>query len=253
MLREERQQHIVDLVNEEGQATVADLADRFDVTRMTIRRDLQSLDERGKLRRTHGGAVRRRRELLEPPLFDRMQEHEGEKKRIAAAVAELIRPRETIFLGSGSTIHYVAKRLVERDDITVVTNAVTVLSEFTRYSRADLIVIGGFLRRSEYSLIGHIAEAALADLRVDKVIMGMRGIHPQYGLTSDHPQELMTDRRILEIGDEVIIVADQSKFGFTATSMTAPITRASLFVTSRDAPGDVVAAIRSKGILVKQV
>ncbi len=117
-----------------------------------------------------------------------------------------------IFLGSGTTTTFVAKALSLRSDITVVTNALTVMEELATNANMTVIAIGGFLRRNEYSFYGHFSETILKDLIVDKVIIGMRGIDPKYGLTSDFPMEMNTDRMIINTGRSVIVAGgDHSK------------------------------------------
>jgi DeoR/GlpR family transcriptional regulator of sugar metabolism len=176
-----------------------------------------------------------------------------EKKKIAEYVAKIIGPNETIFLSSGTTTLYVARELIIRDDLTTVTNSVPILHELANNSNMSIINVGGFLRRSELSLIGPFADAVLEGIRVNKVIIGMRGIHPIYGFTCEHPQELMTDRRILEISDHVIVVADHTKMGQVATSIVAPITSASSIVTSEQADPHLVEQIRDLGVEVTLV
>ncbi len=254
-MRESRLRSILDIVQREGQATVAELARRLEVAQMTIRRDLRELDQRGLLERTHGGAVLplRRRNLAEPPMLQRMDEQAEVKDRIGRAVAEMIQPDETVFIGSGTTALAVARALAWRDRLTVVTNALTVINALVPSPAITVVVVGGFLRRSELSLIGHFAEAAMRDMRVDRVILGMRGIHPEHGLTSDHMQELMTDRAILAIGEQTIVVADSTKFGHVAASRTAPVTAAHLIVTDVKAPPEIVATLEAMGVRVLQV
>jgi DeoR/GlpR family transcriptional regulator of sugar metabolism len=109
---------------------------------------------------------------------------------------------------------------------------------------------GGFLRRSELSLIGHFAEHTLQGLQVDKVIIGMRGIDPVKGLTSDNMDELMTDQAILNVSSNIIIVADHSKFGYVAAIRTAPVTAATTIVTDSGGPRDVIEAIRRMGVRI---
>jgi DeoR/GlpR family transcriptional regulator of sugar metabolism len=145
---------------------------------------------------------------------------------------------------------YVARELIIRDDLTAVTNSVPVLHELANNSNMSVITVGGFLRRSELSLIGAFAETVLESIRVNKVIIGMRGIHPIYGFSCEHPQELMTDRRILEISDQIIVVADHTKMGQVATSIVAPITSASSIVTSEQADPHLVDQIREFGVEV---
>ena len=252
MLKKERQNQIVKQIENQGTVVVKELADGFDVSLMTIRRDLQEIEELGLVQRIHGGAVlgMQSGKQNELPRLDRMDIMLEEKQKIAKAVAGMIAPNEMIFLGSGTTTLYVAKEITDRDDITVVTNSLTVLNELASYGKMTLIGIGGFLRRSEYSMIGHFADNVIQDLHVDKVIIGMRGIHPRFGLTSEHPQELLTDRTIIGICENVIIVADHSKIGHVASSRTAPISAAKTIVTTLNAREDMVDAIRSQGVEV---
>lgn len=255
MLKEERHRLIRKRVESDGTASVSDLAEQFGVSEMTIRRDLEQLLAQGQIVRVHGGAVApdRRQMVSEPPMLERVREQSGAKRRIGLSVAGMIKRGETVFIGSGTTTLALAKALRDRQDITVVTNALTIANTLANSPGINLLVIGGFLRRSELSLIGHVAESALEDLRVDKVIMGMRGVHPEYGLTSDHHQELMTDRAIMAISDHIIVLADHTKFGHIAASRTAPATAANLIVTDERASKEIVDQIRILGIEVIQV
>jgi len=215
MFRKERLQDIVEELKENGSVNVLELRDKFNVSAMTIRRDLITLEDRGLIERTHGGALLsdETRNWTEPPIIERMNVMAEEKKRIAVWVAEYIDTGDTIFLGSGTTTLYVARELIIRDDITVVTNSVPVLHELSSNSNMNIITVGGFLRRSELSLIGAFAEPVLENIRVNKVIAGMRGIHPLYGFSCEHPEELMTDRMIFGLSDTIVIVADHTKIG----------------------------------------
>ena len=173
-----------------------------------------------------------------------------EKQKIAKAIASMIGSGEMIFLGSGTTTTYVAKALAFRSDITVVTNALTVMEELATNASMTVIAIGGFMRRNEYSFYGHFSETILKDLIVDKVIMGMRGIDPKHGLTSDFPMEMNTDRMIMNTGRNVIIAVDHTKIGYVATSVVAPISTADIIVTDRKAKPEIIAQIRQQGVKV---
>ena len=252
MFREERIKQIVEHLEQDGKVNVLTLKEQFNVSDMTIRRDLKLLEDRGVIERTHGGALLSKvnRNRIEPPIIERMRSMADEKKKIAEYISKLVGEGETIFLGSGTSTFYVARELIIRDDITVVTNSVMILHELANNSMINVVTVGGFLRREELSLIGAFAEAVLRDIRVNKVIIGMRGIHPLYGFTCEHPDELMTDRRIIEISDEVIFVADHTKIGRVATNKVAAIERAKKIVTSKKAPLDVIENIRARGVEV---
>lgn len=255
MFREERLQDIVEELKENGRVNVLELKDKFNVSAMTIRRDLITLEDRGLIERTHGGALLSDdiRNWIEPPIIERMNVMAEEKKRIAVWVAEYIDAGDTIFLGSGTTTLYVARELIIRDDITVVTNSVPILHELSSNSNMNIITVGGVLRRSELSLIGAFAEPVLKNIRVNKVIAGMRGIHPLYGFSCEHPEELMTDRMILGLSDTIVIVADHTKIGQVATNRVAPLDQATLIVTTTKANQLHIKKIQEQGIEVRMV
>lgn len=255
MYKEERRRSIQNLIESNRNASVADLARQFNVSEMTIRRDLAALLAEGAIERTHGGAIPSKlpHKAFIPPMLDRLNDKLEEKQRIAAVVAKMIGRGEKIFLSSGTTSYWVAKALLDRDDLTIIVNSLIIANILAQSKDMEVIVLGGFLRRSELSLMGHFVELASRDLRVDKVIMGIRGIHPEYGLTSDNPQELMTDRAMMRMSDDVIVIADHTKFGHVATSRTAPVTAAKVIVTTLEAPLAIIESIRKQGVQVIQV
>lgn len=250
MLREERKRKISEFIKENKKATVAELSKLFGVSESTIRRDLEALDEQGVIQRAHGGAVVVERAAPEPPIIQRIAENEEEKRRIGRAVAELVRDGETVFLGSGTTTLEVARSLVEKDNLTVITNALNIANFFAGKSNITVIVVGGLLRHSELSMIGHITEQVLKELHADKVIMGMRAISVQDGLTNDYLPETMTDRAIINFSSEVILVADHTKFGKVSTALVAPVTSVSKIVTDTAAPPEIIEELRELGIEV---
>jgi DeoR/GlpR family transcriptional regulator of sugar metabolism len=252
MYKEQRIQAILEILERNGNVTVQELKEKFQVSDMTIRRDLKLLERRSAIERIYGGALRSKKSAnhKEPPIIERMNSMADEKKKIAEYVVKIINANETIFLGSGTTTLYVARELIIRDDITTVTNSVPILHELANNSNMSVINVGGFLRRSELSLIGVFTEAVLESIRVNKVIIGMRGIHPVYGFSCEHPQELMTDRRIIEISDDVIVIADHTKIGQVATNIVSPITSASSIITSGRADPHLVEQIRDLGVEV---
>ena len=252
MLKAERIKEITEILEEKGSVNVRDLSNHFNVTMMTIRRDLDEMDSQNYINRTHGGAIYqishdKRNEL---PTLDRMQLMKQEKTRVAKRAAQLINKDDTVFLGSGTTTLFIAKEIADRDDISIVSNSLTILNELATNSKMNIIFIGGFLRRSEFSMVGHFANNMIKDLHVDKLIMGMRGIHARFGLTSNHPQELMTDRMLLGISETVIIVADHTKIGHVAASRTAELDAADIIITTNNASREMIEAIKSNGVEV---
>ena len=250
LLNTERRQQIAQFIRERKRATVAELSGHFGVSEATIRRDLEKLDSQGEIRRAHGGALAVERAAPEPPVVHRLVENQEEKRRIGQAAVQLIQDGEVIFLGSGTTTLEVARNLDDRKNLTVITNAVNIVNQLAGKQNITVIVTGGLFRHSELSLIGHITEQALKELRADKVIMGMRAISIEEGLTNDYLPETMTDRMIIQFAPEVILVADHSKFGKVSTALVAPITSVNKIVTDAGTPPQIVADLRARGIEV---
>jgi DeoR/GlpR family transcriptional regulator of sugar metabolism len=251
-LKEERQGRIRVMVEEQGRVIVPELSERFNVSEATIRRDLEELDSLGQLRRTHGGAMRSEKAPKEPPMMQRMVENPDEKNRIGKAAVQFIKDGETIFLGSGSTVIEVARNLPLDISLTIITNSLPVVNELAIHTGIELIVIGGMLRQSELSMVGHVAEQAVREFRADKVIVGMYAIDADCGFTNDYPPEIMTDRAILSIAHRIIVVADHSKFGRVSSTLVAPVTAAQMIITDHATPDEVVEQLHDLGLQVIQ-
>ncbi len=139
--------------------------------------------------------------------------------------------------------------LAERQGLTVITNSLPVVNALAGRPE-ELIVIGGLFRASEQSLVGHIAEAAIRELRADLVFMGMRGIDPTQGYTSDYLPEALTDRAILQVAPRRVVLADHSKFGRVGAVFLAPVTAAEVIVTDSGLDPSAAAALRASGLEV---
>ena len=250
MLKSVRQSKVRSFVEEKGQATVIELIDILDVSEATIRRDLEELSQQGWLRRTHGGAVRVEKARKEPPILQRKTKASERKERIGKLASQFVKAGETIFLGSGTTVHEVARNLHDIPNLTIITNALNVVNELAHCENIELIVIGGMFRQSESSMVGHIAENAIREFRADRAFMGMRAIDPQHGFTNDYLPEAMTDRAILEIAPQRIIVSDSRKLGRVSTVFLAPITAAHIIVTDTSASPEIIEELRENGLEV---
>jgi len=246
----ERQKQILSLLTRQQRLSVAEIVEQFAISEATARRDLESLASQGKARRVHGGVMAVEQAPPELPILERESEQLDEKIRIARATAGLVSDKETVFLGSGSTVLEVARHLRNRHNLTVITNSLSVLNTLVGIKGITVISLGGMLRDSELSFIGHITEQALAEVRADKVIMGTRGLSLEHGLTNDYLQETLTDRAILKIGRTVIIVADHTKVNRVATALLAPLDSVQTFVTDAKADKKFIQALKKNGIQV---
>jgi DeoR family transcriptional regulator of aga operon len=246
----ERHKQILLLLQRRGRLSVAEIVRRFSISEATVRRDLQALASLGKAQRVHGGVLAVEAAPPELPILERADEQTAEKARIGRLAAGLIADHETVFLGSGTTVLEVARRIRDRRDLTVITNSLPVLNMLAGRPQITVIALGGMLRESELSLIGHIAELGLGELRVDKVFMGTRGASLEHGLTNDYLEETLTDRLILKIGRQVIIVADHTKANRVSTVLLAPLSSIHTFVTDPRVGPKFIRALKRLGIKV---
>ncbi len=246
----ERQKQILSLLVRQGRLSVAEVVRRFSISEATARRDLGLLASEGKAKRVHGGIIAIDQAPPELPILQRTSEQADEKARIGRVAAELIAEKDTIFLGSGTTTLEVARCLRERKNLTIITNSLAVLNMLAGNKDIEVVALGGMLRESELSFIGHITEQALAEVRADKVIMSTRGLSLEHGLTNDYLQETLTDRAILKTGREVIILADHTKLNRVSTALLAPLKTIHTLITDSQADKKFIQAVRKQGIAV---
>jgi len=249
----ERQKQILTRLNKQGSLSVSEIVEQFSISEATARRDLGTLALQGKAQRVYGGAVASEQSPPELPILQRQKEQADEKRRIGRTAAGLVADGETIFLGSGTTVLEVAHNLRNRVNLTVVTNSLPVLNSLAGLDGITVILLGGMLRRTELSFIGHISDLALAEVHADKVIMGTRGISLEHGLTNDFLPETLTDRAILKIASQIIIAADHTKINRMSSAFLAPLSSINKLVTDKGTPRGFVAALRKRNIAVLQV
>jgi len=180
-------------------------------------------------------------------MLQRQDEQADEKKRIGQAAAVLIREDETVFLGSGTTVLEVARALRGRR-LTVITNSLPVVNALAGAAEITLVCLGGMLRESEFSFIGHLTEQVLKEVRADKVFLGAHAISTEQGLTNDYLPETLTDRAILKAGREAILVADHTKFGRVATARLAPLESIQTIVTDAQTSAEFASQAAALGI-----
>ena len=249
-----RQQAIVDLARRSGRVTVEDLSTRFDVTPQTIRKDLNELCDKRLLTRVHGGAMRRHTVATsEAPILQRQEENVEIKQRIGQAAARLIQNGETVLLIGGSTGAAVARELGNHRELTLVTDSLIVANELMQQGGHKVILIGGMVDAAELAVRGTLARLLLAELQVDKVVLGTKAISPQRGLSAESAEEAEILRAFLHAGNHVILVTDSSKFRQNALVRVAPIDAIDTLVTDTDIPADALTALQEKGLVVVTV
>ena len=253
MRQEERMSLILDELAANGSIGVAELAARLGVSTASIRRDLQLLEEQRLLSRTHGGAVANST-VYELPLKYRGGRHRDEKRRIAAAAALRVDDAvHSVGLTGGTTTTEVARRLADRDGLTIVTNALNIAAELALRPDLQLIVTGGTARSQSYELVGRLAEATLEGMNLDLAVVGVDGIDPQGGLMTHHEVEAHTNRVLITRARHVIVAADASKIGRVAFARICGLDQVHELITDASASEERLAPLRAAGIAVTVV
>lgn len=232
MLNEERRQKIVEILTQKKRVIVKEISSEFKISEVTIRKDLEVLEQRGLLSRVHGGAILREHSVPDLALTEKEHLHPKEKYRIAQKASQLIERGDVIILDSGSTTTHIARLIKFKQDIKVITNAINIASELAA-SENEVILTGGFLREKSFSLVGPFAEETLRHLHADKFFLGVDGIHFEYGLTTPNLMEGHVNRLMMQISQEVILVADSSKFGKRSMSVIARISEVDKMITDK--------------------
>lgn len=248
MIAQERRQRILAAIEEASIASVRDLAARFGVTPITITRDLQGLERQGLIRRVHGGAIGVRQSSYEPPFVARETHLAGEKRRIAERAVELVHDGESLIVDVGTTTLEVARALKGKRNLTVLVSNLRAALELATQPAIQVIVVGGKLRTSELSMVGHIADNILRDFQVDTAFIGVGGITVEDGLTEFNVDEAGTKRVMLQRARRRIVVADHTKFGKVMLAAVAPITAADAIVTGADLDAATAAHVREAGV-----
>ncbi|MFD0870004.1 HTH-type transcriptional repressor glcR [Chlamydia abortus] len=252
MFAEERQIKIVEMVNRQGKVTVAQVSKALGVSPVTVRRDLERLEEKELLVRTHGGAMALKSAFPETARELSFSEKAGayaaEKERIAEAAAKLVGDEESVLLTPGTTNMLLSRKLTGKTDLTVVTNAVNIALQLGSPPGWDVILTGGKLRAKSFAMVGPIAEQSLAKLNVDKLFMGVDGFDFAEGLTTPNLLEASVNRQMIAIAKQVIVVADRSKFGKVMFSHIAPLDVVHTVITDKQLSDEDARRIEDLGI-----
>jgi len=211
MIVEERRRTVLEVVRQRGFASLTELAEQIGVSESTVRRDLGHLDELGAVKRTHGGAFYTGGRSAMPAFDDRTTTALAEKQAIARATAELIEDEQAVLLDGGTTTFEVARLLVGRP-LQVVTNSLPIANLFAAAPEVDLVLIGGYVYPRTGVALGPLSQAMLADVHVRQTIMSVGGVTKK-GLFNSNLLLVETERRMMQAADEVIVVADHTKFG----------------------------------------
>jgi DeoR/GlpR family transcriptional regulator of sugar metabolism len=254
MLKEERYQKIVDLVNRKNAVTVDEICERFHISQSTVSRDLQRLNQAGKLLKTHGGAISNSTGLSTEPSFTyRKKQFMEEKQRIAKKAVEYIQPGETIILDSGTTTFWMAEFLGEIENLSIWTNDLFLALELLNHENIEVTMLGGKLRRKYFNAMGALTNQLIQNIHIDRFFVGVDAINVDGGLMVYSIEEAELKRSMIEKSKETIVVCDHSKFEKMALMSICSIKNVQKVITGKETDGKAIDLIRKLNINVDVV
>lgn len=242
-----RRQRLVALVEARGSARLEELSAALGVSTATVRRDLDAVTAGGRLRRVHGGAVAADQPADEPQFDVKAGAAAAQKERIAAAAVQLLKPADTIYLDSGSTVLALARLLHGWDRLTVVTNSLPVAAELAGRG-PRIIVIGGELRARSRAIVGPMTRHVLEQLHVDRAVMGTYALSLEDGLTTTDPSEAYTKALVLTRSEQVILLADSTKLGTRSFAASGDLGEIDVLVTDAAIDAGTARKLTQRGI-----
>ena len=248
MLKEERQQQILQLLHRDGKVLACELSEMLGTSEDTIRRDLRELAEAGRLLRVHGGALPR--SPAAASYTARQQQAPEAKAAIAAAAAPLVRNGQVVIMDGGTTILQVAARLPLDLQATVITNSPPVAVALADHPGVEVIQIGGRLYKRSLVTVGVPVIEALRNVRADLCLLGVCSLHPEIGISVPDIEEAYVKRAMIASAAEVVAVAAAEKLNTAAPYIVEPLTALTHLVTERTVPDSILAAYRALGITV---
>lgn len=249
MQQAQRLETILERLSSNGSVNVTDVSSELSVSPATVRRDLDLLEQRHMLVRTHGGAVAHG-VVYELSLRYKTDQRTEEKLRIAREAATRVADGYAVGLTGGTTTTEVARALVNHQRLTLVTNALNIASEMAVRPGQKLVVTGGVARSESYELVGPIAEASLAGLNLDIVFLGTDGISLEAGFTTHHEVEAHTNRALIGRSRWVVVTADSSKFGRVAFAQICEVGAVDELITDAAADAAILKGLAEAGVKI---
>ena len=252
----ERQEHIVRIVDEHGRVRVGELATRFKVSAVTIRKDLIGLETDGRLIRTHGGAIAIDRSRPEVAFDIRERLQADEKLVIGAAGAALVHDGESIVMDASTTALSVARQLKARagfSQLTVITNGLRIASELAGHPGIVVLMLGGRVRWEALSVVGQLGDGLFSRINVQKAFLGAAGFTLESGLADATDEEAQIKRSMVAAAREVIAIVDHTKCERVAFATFCPTDKISIVLSDDEPPPAMVEALIGRGIDVRLV
>ncbi|MEA5048007.1 MAG: DeoR/GlpR family DNA-binding transcription regulator [Eubacteriales bacterium] len=248
-----RRKKILEVLRRDGQVRVSQLSDTLGATVVTIRNDLDALEQDGYLERTQGGAIQTMKNYYNLEFQRRKQEHMELKKAIASAAARLVRDGDTLFINSGTTTYFTAVELKQRKNLNVVTNSISVAVELGGLPTFRVILLGGDISAQYSFTYGEDVKEQISRYRANWAILSVDGVNPGTGVTTYHAEESVIDRIMMERAEKALVVADSTKLGRESFSRISALSSGTILITDHGADPALTERISGEGVEVQFV
>ncbi len=250
MNKNERQQKILELINQQGYVEVVELAKLFSLSEMSIRNDLNYLAKQGKLQRTYGGGIGRSTSTLELSLQEKQNKNLREKSIIGKRASTLIQDGDTIMLDSGTTTQQVAKNLGNANNLTVITNGINIINTLAGIESINLYTVGGQIGYKSFAIVGNESEKSLEHYFAELCVISVDGVDLERGLTNNSQFAANITKILIKQTRKKILVADNSKLGQITLIPICPLETMDILITDKSAPESFIAQARERGLEV---
>jgi DeoR family transcriptional regulator, fructose operon transcriptional repressor len=248
MFAAERRRQIAQIVNGQGSCSISELARMFEVSEMTIHRDLSALEQLGLLRKTRGGAMAAEPYAIPLDYQGRLQSLQPEKEAIGRAAAQFIHDGDTIILEASTTSLAIVRHCRSLTNVIIYTNNPLVVIDGAQLPGAELYCSGGVLSKRTMALVGPDAERSFSGVRASKCFVGANGLSLEEGVTDPLPLEASAKRKIVEVSQEVYVVATHDKFGRVAPQVSIPLQGIDVVITDKGSDPEFLRRLTERGI-----
>ena len=249
---ESRREQIMELIHSQGRVKVAELSDKYGISEVSIRKDLEALEAQGQLTRIHGGAVGMNKLYVNMDLNERFKTNAAAKKSVAELAARFIDDNDTIMMNAGTTLTYVLRALRGKKNISIVTNSVQNATEAALFPSFNVILLGGELDSKYQFTYGRDAIHQLENYHATKCILSVDGISAASGLTLYYSNEAELARKMIERSDMSIVVADSSKLGKNVFARITDASETDLLITNKSDNSEELSRLRKLGVKIQE-
>lgn len=246
----ERHKYILETLHQAGYVSVAELSKELNVTMVTVRKDLKILEDKGHLFRTHGSATPAAPYVNDRPVQEKKLVHVEQKISIAKKAAEFLQDNDAIIIGSGTTVLAFSQAIPKNLPLTVLTGAMNVTMALMDNLAIELVQLGGVVRKSSSSVVGHYAEEMIRGFACSKLFLSVDGIDLEFGLTTTNMMEAHLNMQMIRSVQKTIILADSSKFGKKGFGKIAALEDVDVIITDRGLSEHYIQKLEEKGIEV---